>query len=301
MKNRLPIISALLLVIPSIFLMAGCYTQVGTMREGRGEGYDSGQAGERQAEEGYDSTENVQGNDYYFDNSGYPRNRFYLSYYYPSFYAGFGYYDPWYTGYYNPYYYDPFWCGTYYPMVYAGWGHYYPPYYYGYYSYGYHSSGSLRGFGKTRTIGYTRGGGNTRGGQPIYGGGSSGTSLPTGMRSASSTGRGSTSGSVTAPSVRKSPAGDARKGVRGASVGRGGNTRGGSRTQVAQPRTPQRPPQGNTPPSDNGGQRSGGERSGGGRSYTPPAPAPASPPSSAPAPPANTGARGGDNRGGGRR
>lgn len=294
----------MVLVVFSGWLLAGCYTQVGTVRP---EGPENSTQEQSTTDDGetYDN-DSSQGENEYFDGNGYAEPRYGFNYYYPTFSMGFGYgyYEPWYwrqSLWYS--YYDPFWCGTYYPAYYAGWyppfGYYYPPYYSGGgYRYTY---GGGRG-GTTRTIGSTRGSGSVRGdGGTISRGGSSsgGTSLPTGVRSGSSvTGRAKEATPKVSTSRRKSDAGN-RGGSRSGESVRGGSTRSGGSKEATPPRvrreTAPRPAP--APREDRGTQRGDAGQSGG-RSYTPPPspPAQSSPPPAQSAPPTNTGARGGNRR-----
>jgi hypothetical protein len=306
----------------ALLALAGCYTQLGTVRSERepDNSYNDEQAysaDEDTTQVWTEEEENYANDNDYWDY----RPRLGFMYYYPSIYFGMTNYDPWYWdswywprgAYYS--YYDPFICGTLYPWYYAGWYHpgvgYYDPWYYGNY-YRYRDYGG--GYGSTRTFGNTRGGGgvrsagSTRGGEPAYGSPSSVGELPGAYRSAGSSPRGSaTTGTQGVSRGKRSGDQSARQGTRPGTVQRGGNTRsGGSRqgTRSVPPRV--RPPRSNPPPKDSGGaRRSGGSHSSGAPSYSPPAPAPSSPPA-----PSGGGTRssgggtrssGGGSRGGSRR
>jgi hypothetical protein len=277
--------------------LTGCYTQLGSVRDESElpEVYqEPAQLSDEETSDSADSGE-------YFDDEGYPRHRFYFSYYYPyPHYVGVSFYDPWYWPYcgYSLYYYDPFWwgwCGTRYPVVYPIWysSFDYYPHYYGHYSYSPYHRKSV-GHGITRTIGRTRGEGSSRG-REGYGNRETQKDIPPVVRAGSSSGRGSVSQS-TGPKVSTSQRGSAvRRSARGTSGTRGGTTRsGGGRegTRVS------RPKQSQTPPQDTGGGNRGAVRPGGGRSVSSPPPPRSTPPS---APPANQGGnRGGGNSSGGR-
>ena len=129
MKNNLLFVILFALAIP---LLSGCYTQVGSMKDDKySDEYVKG-ADDPVVEEGVTDNLSAPETDYYFDENGYPRNRYYFDSYYPaSLYLGAMWYSPsygygsWYGGYYGvPY---P------YPYAYAGWGYsgycYYPGYY----------------------------------------------------------------------------------------------------------------------------------------------------------------------------
>jgi len=153
---------ALLLVI----VLSGCYTQMGTVRNDRGENdenYSSPQQSDNDSSYAEDD-QNYYDNGYYND-WDHPRVGF--SYYYPNHYGWPSYEFS--AAYGNPWYYDAFWWGSdpwmygnpyYYgsPFLYGG---YYPPYYYSpYYSYGY-GNGYGRSFRNThRAFGSTRGSAN---------------------------------------------------------------------------------------------------------------------------------------------
>ncbi len=264
-------------------LVAGCYTQVGSTREDRYSDEYTSQQSEAVDTTAYDSTAG-QG-DTYFDEYGYPRSRFYLGYYYPSwvtFGVGYGVYDPWCW---NWWYADPFWAGYYYPSLYGGWwypGYGYYPWYGGYGGYGGHGYGSHHGgYASVRQFGSTRGlGGVTRG----YAGGARGTvepaardmfrdqQLPVGLRNTTGRNTGSSSGTV-GPQVRsRGGAATGSRSSRGSQAVRPGSTRGGTRDGV---RTPPRhaPRETYVPPAPSRGSGSPAPsvapRSGEGRSSAP--------------------------------
>lgn len=291
-------------------LLGGCYTQVGSVRSG--DKFSEEYAREEVVEEVESVDSTGYDRNYYFDEYGYPRDRFYFGYYSPSTIHIGVWHDPW--GWHNPYSYrswfwayDPFWCWNYSPLAYAGW--YYPPTYWYppiYGSPGYRYRDYAGGHGTTRTVGTTRGlTGSTRGRD------SEGyrdtrrvdTDLPTGMRSNTSGTRDQNpqaTPSARTSTGRKGTDASGRSAVR-SGTSRGGSTREGART--GERRTPRRPVE-QAPPQDNSGSRGsenrGGERrSGGGQSHTPSSPPAQSPPQSTP--PGNSGgsSRGGNSRGGG--
>lgn len=108
-----------------IFLLSGCYTQVGTIMEERPAARE-----EVYVEEYYDDTGTTYryySDDYYYDDYSYrsPRHRMFFNYYYPTHYSfGWGVqYDPfWYDRYYV---WDPWYSTWYYPRysfnIYFGW------------------------------------------------------------------------------------------------------------------------------------------------------------------------------------
>lgn len=156
--RRLTIIPAFLLTL----FWAGCYTQVGSVREDKfsGEYEDESVAAEQETQEETAQVEESSAYDPYFDEYGYPRNRFYLGYMSPG-WVTIGWYDPWY---YRPWYGDPFWCWNPGPAWYSPWWHSwsysYPPY--GWYG-GHYYATRGGGHGTPRTIGSTRGSGGGRG------------------------------------------------------------------------------------------------------------------------------------------
>ncbi|HKZ41455.1 MAG TPA: hypothetical protein VJ044_10865, partial [Candidatus Hodarchaeales archaeon] len=121
--------------------IAGCYTQVGSVRE---EGEDTDEYQQRSEQEYYGTSEDSAGsviNNYYFGRYWpSPFYRFSFSYYYPSYYWGW-HYDPFYSDCYDPFYYDPWICGT--PFItygypwwnYRNYGFGYPYYGGGFYNY----------------------------------------------------------------------------------------------------------------------------------------------------------------------
>jgi hypothetical protein len=171
--------SMFLTVTISILLLAGCYTQLGTVRnlpmtdEERYEAYQPGPSeDDTEATPDYDTpppTRRFDYDDYYYDRyEWYPRYRWYFSYYYPSYYwpsttFAVAYGNPWYYDCY--WWYDPWICGT--PYVtyryYPGWyGHYYSYYPYRYQSYYVSGGGGVRtnrDFGSTRGRSVRTGGG----------------------------------------------------------------------------------------------------------------------------------------------
>ncbi len=161
-----------------IFLISGCYTQVGTIKEERPAARE-----EVYVEEYYDDTGTTYryySDDYYYDDYSYrsPRHRMFFSYYYPTHYSfGWGvHYDPfWYDRYYV---WDPWHYPRYSYNIYFGWpswryhyhtyyrwygGHYmYPwgPWHYTHHYplYTYYPSHAFRDRQRTpRTFGTTRG------------------------------------------------------------------------------------------------------------------------------------------------
>ncbi len=160
-------------------ILAGCYTELGTMRERSrdDDSYSNRQQTYEESEEDTTSSDSYSQSQRYDDYSydrydGYPRYRGSFSYYYPSSYwpsVGFtlAYNDPWYGWGVGYSCYDPWWCGTSYVM-YPWPSYYYPPYYtyYPYYRYRYASGETVprtnRDFGSTRG-GSIRTGGRDRG------------------------------------------------------------------------------------------------------------------------------------------
>jgi hypothetical protein len=147
------------------FGIAGCYTQLGSVRDGGGNTEEYQQPPDQGYYEApYDSNATMTDNYYYYDNHlPSPYYRFAFSYYYPSYYWGW-YNDPFYSDWYDPFSYNPWICGT--PFITYGspWWYYnqygfgYPYYTGGYYSYyprGYF--GVSEGFHGTRNFGSTRG------------------------------------------------------------------------------------------------------------------------------------------------
>jgi hypothetical protein len=279
MKVPLLSIKGLLVVTP--LFLAGCYTQVGVVREASVREYDSPSYEEpAYSEAPADTTQPADSAEEYQD----ARNRFYDDYYYPGYntvIAGWGNWRPFV---YYPI--DPFWdYWYYYPTYTPGWWY---PYYgtsygtsYGH-SYGHKYSGGsgVRSHGGTRTFGNTQGGGSVvrSGGGEVGRRLSDDPSLPVGMRNAGASGRASTPAvRPHATTVRRSEA--ARKS--GGTVRRAAPAR----------RSTDGPASGNRPPRTAPTPRSSG---GGERSYTPP---PSSPP---PSSSGNGGTRsGGESRNGG--
>ena len=262
---------------------AGCYTQVGSVREGRDEGYGNDTYSSADNQAVYDTTaadSSQYGDDYAYDQC---RREFYNESYYPAIEGGW-YYDPWWWGPGFSFVYSPFWwCGTYDPWYYAGWYRPYfgyGPYWGGYYGHGYYGSrnrwfGVTRGRGTTRTVGLTRGGpvgygsaagvtgrvstgrtgvvtpGVSRNGNPgvTTGGRTVGRSRPSSVRTA--TPRGTARGTVRAyqPRARYSP--PAAHGGRTYSPPAGRGSYGGGRSY--------------SPPPSRGGGSSGGHGSSGSR------------------------------------
>jgi len=153
MKHALRYALFSLFAAAPLFLLSGCYTQMGMTRGEVEEGYDSRSdvrdemPADSVTQADYDSTRQA----FYYENY-YP---------YPSYSAGlgFGWSWPWY-GYAYPWYvYDWYpWYGGYWPSAY-----WYPHYYGGYYGsygrpYSYYGRGyGVRRFGMARTTGVTRG------------------------------------------------------------------------------------------------------------------------------------------------
>ncbi len=278
-------LTTFLVVVASMLLMAGCYTQIGTTRDEPSSDYsyndqDSNSQPDTASGGGYDD-------DYWRY-----RDQFYSNYYYnPPMY------DPWgyrngivMGGYYSPFWWNPWdpWYpggGWYYPYSsYSGlYGGYYGSYYGGHGYYGAYAGSP--GHGTTRNFGVTRRSGSIRGtGTPpdlrrgASGSGSGSVALPSGNS------RGSYRPAATprAPSAATGRSNNGRKGEADrAGHNRTGNSRAGGRYSAPPP-----------PPPRSGGQSRGGER------WTPPpSPPPASSaPASAPAP---SGGSSGGSRGGG--
>jgi hypothetical protein len=184
--------SALFTIVFFSLFAAGCYTQVGSTRDDRFSGeYDDEDSAVVEESPSTDATvtEDV---DPYFDENGYPRERWYLGDNSTVVVLGAGWYDPWY---YRPWYDDPFWCWNPSPAYYSPW--WYPAWSYpeyGWYGggygggYGHHGRGGLA----TRTIGTTRGTGRGRTLGSPRGGSDAGVrqsptmmDLPTGARTGS--------------------------------------------------------------------------------------------------------------------
>ncbi len=157
-------------------LLAGCYTQLGTVKdESKEDESYSTRRDEYSENEGQDTTAPAPGysdryrryddDSYYDDNSWHPGYRGYFSFYYPAYYwpsfaFGVAYYNSWCFGSY--WYYDPWICGT--PYLYYPWpGFYYPPiyvYHYPYYRFRnlYAVGGGSGPVRRNRDFGSTRGG-----------------------------------------------------------------------------------------------------------------------------------------------
>ena len=148
--HRLGLLAGIALAIP---LLSGCYTEVASTHDDRGDYFSSESDAVTQTQEYADTT----GTTSYAE----AQQRFYYDECYPAFSVGvgFGWGYPWYgyAGYGYPWCYNsPYdYYGGYYP--YYGWGYYggYYPYYGHYYGYG--DYGVRRGIGSTRTVGSTRG------------------------------------------------------------------------------------------------------------------------------------------------
>jgi hypothetical protein len=139
---------------------SGCYTQVGSTRDDRfSDEYQNDSAVTEEPAATEDTLESTT-TDPYFDEYGYPRQRFYLGYSTPVWVdVTYGWYDPWY---YRPWYNDIFWCWNPPLAYYSPWWDYSPWYdHHGGWYGGHHSPGG--GYATTRTIGSTRGAGGGRG------------------------------------------------------------------------------------------------------------------------------------------
>jgi hypothetical protein len=272
-------------------LLAGCYTQTGSVREeseAPAEGYTDSRAA-------YDTTAADSGA-YSDDSYESSRRHFYYDSYYPVVAVGVGFYDAWWYGYY------PWYASVYWSWPYYGWGYYgayYPYYGWGYYGgyYPYHPYHDgyapyyATAYARTRTFGTTRGGGSTRGGSPAYGGRSV-PSVSAGVRPAARLGG---RGAETRVSTARGPARTSRLSPAAGSqsarrqVDRG-NIREGWRSSVPRSRL--------NAPSSSGGSR-GGERVSSGRSTSPPPSSGRSggaPASSGGRAPSSGGSRGGGSR-----
>jgi hypothetical protein len=235
MKTRL-ILSVVAGVFAAILLFSGCYTQMGTVTNDRGEE----QYGSQQSYN--DTTYAGGGNDYnYRDEQDYYNNGYYDDWNHPR--VGFSYYYPSYgwpsyqfsVAYGNPWYYDAFWWGYdpymysnpfYYGSPFLYGGGYYSPYYHSpYYSYYGGNSSSLR-YGR-RTVGATRGdGGRGANGGGAMGGGYS----PTINNGTVGGGGGSTGNLPTAGRIDRS-------GSRSAQPSGTGTARQPGNDRIATPRT----------------------------------------------------------------
>ena len=88
----------------------GCYTQMGSVRSDREYSYEEQSSEQAYQGDQYDSNASII-NSYYY--GGYwPSSyfRFSFGYYYPSYY--WGWYDPFYSYCYDPFFYSPWICGT---------------------------------------------------------------------------------------------------------------------------------------------------------------------------------------------
>jgi len=285
--------------------IAGCYTQVGSVR-GEGEGTEEYQ---QPPQQGYYET--PADSNYSGGQLPSPYYRFSFGYYYPSYYWGW-YNDPFFSACYDPFSYNPWICGT--PFVtygYPGWyyGNYgfgYPYYGAGYYYYprGHYVAGGA--FGGTRNFGTTRG--LTRGPRdvgptreigyvpppaiPVSVSGTSTVTSPAGSRgSTPATTTNAGSGRTDRDARTQSTVGQGQ----GQNGGRNtGSVRGGTRLVRRRSIFPPQyiPPANVSPPSRTGNQ---GKTGGGGRGSSAPR-APQSAPSYSP--PSSAGSHGGGSRGG---
>lgn len=323
-----------ILILAVALSVAGCYTQLGTVRDGEEyEDVDRPYA-EKYSGKRSDSTARVI-NDYYFGASFggfYPsaRYRFGFSFYYPSYY--WSWYDPYwcdpfYWRWYYPFYYDPWICGT--PFIVYGYPWYYRtywfgyPYYWGRYYYypriyiavddafrGTRNFGSTRGtVGRSRTAGATRDASyvpppaTPRGGTPAVTGTPSSRGDRPSVNTNAERGRAGDRRGTETMRDRGSPGEDRRGGGRtgGRDIGsRRGDRENVRRYYISPPRfvQPTDPPQQNNP-GENRSDRSwgGGRREGSDRreSYSPPAPQQ----SPSYSPPPSGGSSGGDRGGSG--
>jgi hypothetical protein len=299
--------------------IAGCYTQLGSVR---GEGEET-EGYQQPPEQGYYETpaDSNMGiiNNYYF--GGYlpsPYYRFSFSYYYPSYYWGW-YNDPFFSDCYDPFFYNPWICGT--PFVtygYPGWyyhnyGFGYPYYGAGFYYYPRGHYGAGEAFGGTRNFGSTRG--STRGLRetgptreigyvpppaiPVSLVGTSTITSPAGSRSRTPAAVVPSAGSGRTNRGERTGATVGRAGSAGQSQGQSGGRNTGSTRGTARPGRRQSifppqyiPPANVSPPSGTGNQ---GRTGSGGRGSSAPR-APQSAPSYSP--PSSGGSHGGGSRGG---
>jgi hypothetical protein len=268
--NRFRILT-LAAVFAALLMLAGCYTQFGSLRTPREDGSSSEYT---QAEEPL--ADSVSDEEY--TNA---RQRFYDESYYPtSVSIGFDYAwgSPWYSR--SPWgWYGSSWYGSpwYYDPLYGFNGGYVA--YHGYYGGPYYGGGSAVGAprypGATRRIGPNRTYGTTRGTvdygrtAPVY------TPLPTGVRSDKSP----ATGGAAKPPAGSTPVSTGRRGVSG------------------ERRAPAREPAKPAPAPDSGTRSSGSSRGSERPAYTPPPAPPSPPPQSQPAP--SGGTRGGETRSGG--
>ena len=181
----------------SVFLLSGCYTQIGAVKseaeyEEEFPYYESEEPEDQQEyateEENGDETSGSDNYYYYYDDGYYgdgyypsPHYRMYFRYYSPSAYYGSAFYDPFFDPYWDCYwYYDPWLCGTslihypwlgYYPWYYGHrsffalqFGYFHPGYYYSYPGYGYRYRYAVSGVRNrtNRDFGSTRGDGGSR-------------------------------------------------------------------------------------------------------------------------------------------
>jgi hypothetical protein len=308
------------------FSIAGCYTQVGSVR-GEEEGSEEYQ---QPPEQGYyqtpaDSSAGVTNNYYFGTQLPSPYYRFSFGYYYPSYYWGW-YNDPFFSDCYDPFSYNPWICGT--PFVtygYPGWGYLnygfgYPYYGGGFYYYprGRYTTGltfhGTRDFGSTRGLtSGLRGRGPTRDmgyvpppAIPISTSGTSTVTSPAGNR-------GVTPAAVT-PSTGRTNRGTRTESTvgrgSGASVGQSqgqtgtrstGATRGGTRSERRRSIFPPQyiPPANASPPSRTGNQGNTGSRGRGSSGSSAPQSAPSYSPPSSGGSHSGGGSRGGSSSGGG--
>jgi hypothetical protein len=248
-----------------LFLLSGCYTQMGTARGDADEGYDSQSAANDQT-----PADSTQPGDY--DSA---RREFYSNYYYPPDYPtysvgiGFGWHTPWYGYGYPWYFYDSYpWYGGFYP--YAFWSPGYAPGYY--YHGGGHSYYGGRGYA-TRRFGMARTTGGSRG---VYTtpGGVTGTPLPAGrtgaVRGTTSTGRSSARGAVVSGTPSSRGRAGARVSQRNQTWSRAPSSRSarsGTSSGRSGGKTYSSPPSHSTPSGSSGtrgGGGGGGSRGGGG-------------------------------------
>ncbi len=251
-------IAAVIVAIAASLLVAGCYTQPGTVRE---EG-ESPTAADNPTQYDTSAADSSAYSDESYDGA---RRHFYYDYYYPPVSVGVGFYDAWWYGYYSPWSVGVYWGWPYWGGYYGGYYPYSPYYpYYPYYGYGYYG-GYYPYYGGSyavRTFGSTRGGGTTRGGYASYPSRLT-PSGATGVRTSARTAGQGVGRSV--PAVR-TPSGSTR-------LAPSATKRGGSRTGVrsTQPRSRL-----SSPPARSGGRSypspsvRGGGNYGGGRSYAPP-------------------------------
>lgn len=296
-KINVRAIAPAVLSLVAMFVLGGCYTQVGSVREEPSNDYSVN--GER-SDVQYSDSGQSEYNDPYYDTYESSRQRFYYDYYYPSTWSiGFSVGSPWwyrhnYWGWNTWGWYDPYYDNWYTP------GYWFP--YSGYYSHGYtyrpvyYGGGTTYGGvyrGRTRTTGVTRDGSGRSGSTTGY--------VPAatpvrGQGPRQETGTTPGAYAPRTPSATNTPAATSRPGV---STGRQGTR------SVEQSTPPSRGSSGRTVDRGRGrsdGGSSHGGNSGGGRSYTPPAQS-SPPPSHAPSSGGNSGgsSSNGGSRGGTRR